>query len=397
VKAMGDRRDAGFERLVEREMSRAAASPEACPQVELLAAWFDRALNGAEAEAVQTHLASCARCQELLGTLARTEPAVLYVHEQAEPARHRRWAWHLRWAVPVAAAAIVVVAVALQSPLQAPAAKGPTALAPAVSSPAPSSMPAESIVARQMEAPSAGEAAPAVPPAREVPAQASGGGAQGQDQRPRGQLKAMKDEVAAGAPAAASEGFAPSPPAPLGGVVASLPAAPPRPPLQERVEEKADATTREDRAVAAPAAAQENAVVTQRAAASTRSRLTGFAADAKGLPPVFAPGGRVGWRVLGALGVARSDDGGSTWTEQVLPAGVRVQLIVPVSPLVCWAAGPAGALVRTLDGVTWKVIAPPVRADLVALTAASDSRATVRTADGTTYETDDGGAAWRRR
>jgi hypothetical protein len=389
VKAMGHDPDAGFERMVEREFSRpTGVAADACPQVELLAAWFDRALVGDGAEAVQVHLAACGRCQELLATIARTEPEVLYVNAPAEPATRRFWTWHLRWAVPLAAAAVVVIAVAVRPPsLQAPAA------AP------PAPVPSDTVLAREVEAPSVSaagaspgqSAAPGKPAAKEV----AGGGAVADRAFSPGRRDAAKTEGFAASPAG-EPAAAPVPPPAAGGAVAALPAAPPPAPLQERVEEKADVSR--DNRMAAPIPVREGAAMARQRTAAAESRFAGAAAvGAAVLPPVFAPGGQTGWRVEGPGFVARTDDGGATWTVQRVPGGVRIHTLVPVSPVVCWGAGPSGALVRTLDGTTWQVVSPPVATDLAALTATSDLHASVRAADGTTYETTDGGASWRRR
>src|SRR4051812_35270100 len=51
----------------------------------------------------QTHVADCARCQALVGVMARTEAAVPQPEPQRTP---RRW---LAWAVPLTAAATALV------------------------------------------------------------------------------------------------------------------------------------------------------------------------------------------------------------------------------------------------------------------------------------------------
>jgi hypothetical protein len=80
-----------------------------------------------------------------------------------------------------------------------------------------------------------------------------------------------------------------------------------------------------------------------------------------------------------------------------LPAGVRLSLLSVASERVCWAAGPGGVLVRTTDGQTWHLVAGPSPAAIVGLVAADAASARVRTADGLTYETRDGGATWQQR
>ena len=73
-----------------------------CLDAETLAAWFDGGLSGAALEDVQSHVATCDRCQALVGAMGRTRAAVA----QPQPERSPRW-W-LAWAVPAAAAATAV-------------------------------------------------------------------------------------------------------------------------------------------------------------------------------------------------------------------------------------------------------------------------------------------------
>ena len=76
---------------------------DSCLDAETLAAWVDGGLSGAELRMVQTHVADCARCQSLVGAMARTEAAV---PQPEAPHTTRRW---LAWVVPLAAAATAVV------------------------------------------------------------------------------------------------------------------------------------------------------------------------------------------------------------------------------------------------------------------------------------------------
>jgi len=74
-----------------------------CLDAETLAAWFDGGLSGAALEDVQSHVATCDRCQALLGAMGRTRAAV----PAPQPERNPRW-W-LAWTVPAAAAATALV------------------------------------------------------------------------------------------------------------------------------------------------------------------------------------------------------------------------------------------------------------------------------------------------
>lgn len=71
---------------------------------EALAAWAEGRLAAAEASTVETHLSSCASCQEMLAVFARTEAAVESGLSRITPRSGFSWVrW--RWAIPVAAAA----------------------------------------------------------------------------------------------------------------------------------------------------------------------------------------------------------------------------------------------------------------------------------------------------
>lgn len=74
-----------------------------CLDAETLAAWFDGGLSGAALEEVRSHVATCARCQALVGAMGRTRAAV------PAPQSERNPRWWLAWAVPAAAAATALV------------------------------------------------------------------------------------------------------------------------------------------------------------------------------------------------------------------------------------------------------------------------------------------------
>jgi hypothetical protein len=70
---------------------------DACLDAEMLAAWVDGGLDSREAEAIERHVSSCARCQALVGVMARTGPL-----EPVQAAWWRRWP---AWVVPLTAGA----------------------------------------------------------------------------------------------------------------------------------------------------------------------------------------------------------------------------------------------------------------------------------------------------
>ena len=94
-------RDLAFDRLIARGLAgETDVTGNACPDADLLAAWFDRSLSASETERIEAHAAACASCQQILADLARSEPPV--VRAAPVPAPAKPWHWHWRWLVPVA-------------------------------------------------------------------------------------------------------------------------------------------------------------------------------------------------------------------------------------------------------------------------------------------------------
>jgi hypothetical protein len=91
--------DEMLKKVLRTEAAHATVSDE-CLDGESIAAWKDGALPSAGAH-IETHLSQCARCQAVLAALVRSTPP-----PAAVPSLWQRW--HLRWAVPIAAAASAV-------------------------------------------------------------------------------------------------------------------------------------------------------------------------------------------------------------------------------------------------------------------------------------------------
>jgi hypothetical protein len=96
-------RDQSIERLLRQSLKTPQGGvTDSCLDAETVAAWTDGGLSGAALEMAQSHVADCARCQSLVGAMARTNAAV----SQPETERAtRRW---LGWLVPLTAAAAAV-------------------------------------------------------------------------------------------------------------------------------------------------------------------------------------------------------------------------------------------------------------------------------------------------
>jgi hypothetical protein len=79
-----------------------SAPGEPCPPVELLAAWSDQSLASletseearlqGESATVERHLRACTRCNSIMDSLVRSQPAVLYLHPRQ---RANGWWWRL--------------------------------------------------------------------------------------------------------------------------------------------------------------------------------------------------------------------------------------------------------------------------------------------------------------
>jgi hypothetical protein len=350
-----DERDQTVERLLRQSLKTPApgGATDACLDAETLAAWADGGLSASELGAVHLHVADCARCQDLAGTLARIRSAV----PPAEPVRSsRRW---LAWFVPVAAAAAAVaiwfavpanpgapvtdVALVREAPQAQTEARDTTA--PRIPAPPPLENRRE-LQAAPSRVPQAtgslGERAradAAPPPAAEEKTE---------PESARSNLAKDKVEVAQ---AQAAQATTPPPPA-----------AP--------------------RAAAAPQAAERfSAAATMRAA--------------NVVPDIVSPDPAVRWRIAGAA-VLHSVDGGSTW--EPVTAGGAADLTAGAAPAatVCWLVGRAGVVLLTTDGRTWRRLPFPEVTDLsVVRTVDAGGRvASVSTADGRTFVTTDAGASW---
>jgi hypothetical protein len=350
---------------------------ESCLDAETLAAWADGALSGAALEAVQLHVADCARCQDLVGTLARINSTA----PQTESVRaSRRW---LAWLVPLtAAAAALVLWVVLPgnnartalvqqerkvqdndqvAELRAPQPGSPeTRVQPFRATPAPEAADTPAARARR-DAPQQRAAVP------ETPSKAESGAADKNVQSAVAKkvenAAAREKENVAGRLEVDNLRKTAEPPATL-----AAPAAP--------------------AAVAAPAPAPP-----ERGLARSGVR----AADASATE-ILSPDPAVRWRILGSA-VQHSANGGATW--EAAPIGVAVELTAGAAPsaMVCWLVGRDGVVLVTTDGRTWRRVPFPETTDLssVRATDAGALVVSVSTTDGRTFVTIDGGLTWMSR
>src|SRR5918993_1283452 len=95
-------RDRAVEALLRRHQQTEPVRTTPCPDPEVLAAWADNALDPVTRENGEEHLAGCEHCQAVMAAIVQSEP----VAAAAPPWWSRL---HLRWLVPLTAAAAATV------------------------------------------------------------------------------------------------------------------------------------------------------------------------------------------------------------------------------------------------------------------------------------------------
>ena len=317
-----------------------------CLDAETVAAWMDGGLDAAGVAAAEAHASTCERCQALLATVAKTLPAEV----GHAPAGARLWKW---WFAPLAATAaavtiwMVVPQTPMQTPAQPPAAPAPArdeaeAFAKPQAQPAPASAREQS---GELRRDTPAEPATSTPPAtfaeprRNVPAPAA---------------REEKAALAAGADTAKSDEQA------LG--------------RKDKREENAERMREASPSVGAVAQLQKQTAPLQIVSPDPNSR----------------------WRAMPG-GVERSEDGGRIWIPVRLAANEEVLAGAAPRRLVCWLVGRSGLVLLATDGTNFTRLPFPEPVDLVAVTSPEPRIATITTADGRTFRTDDGGRSWRQQ
>jgi len=375
---------------IDRELHRAfAAAGGAAPgphvDAELAAAWMERRLDGAAAQAVETHLADCGDCQALVATLTRISP------ELPAGAEGPGWWRRLRagWLVPatVAAAAAFVIWVALPQQ-QAPSAPAESTQARAASSalesqPAPpepvATAPPTPPARPRAEPPSESQrkavAQPQVPPLVD---QARAPAAADTLERPERLAEAAARSDSAKAEADAAKVEARGQRDNRITVTGETPAAPAAPPPAAQRQE----------AFAGRAGELKESISTLSGAAPATLRAAG------GLL-VVAGDGSARWRRMGAaIEFAPRADAAATRVTLPVAADVIVAGSAPAGT-VCWLVGRGGTVLVTTDGVRFVRVATPAVSDLGAIVATDARTAIVTAADGRRFRTVDQGATWQ--
>jgi hypothetical protein len=393
-------RDRAIEHVLRQVNAAAPVDDRACVDGESLAAWTEGQLRGAEADTIERHLSTCARCQQLLAAVARTSPPPVV----AMPLWRR---WRLQWLVPIATAA-TVAAIWVATPQQDRAAyrEAPAASQAAralESAPARQDAPSQPAAATPEAVQESDAASPrrnqANAPARKAaspPAAPSALEKREEFEKRLDDQKAIVDlqtppAAAAPAPAAA----APPPAAPVARAEADTEK--PDTGLRAQQRESTAAGVVAGGAVAetaprAPQAAPQSANEPRERSAQVGA-LRGFAqTSAPG--QIVSPNPANRWRISGGRQVERTTNSGTRWEAVTLPSTAVLTAGTSPASTVCWIVGRGGAVYLTTDGSRFIRIAFPEPLDLISITATDDRHATVTAADGRTFTTADRGMTW---
>ena len=112
-------------------------------------------------------------------------------------------------------------------------------------------------------------------------------------------------------------------------------------------------------------------------------------------PTVVSPNPNSRWRVLAGGTIERSEDGGRIWIAVRIAPNEEVLAGASPAPLACWLVGRNGLVLLATDGTNFTRLPFPESVDLVAVSSPEARIATVTTADGRTFRTEDAGRNWR--
>jgi hypothetical protein len=324
---------------------------DGCPDAETLAAWMDGGLDARSAALTESHMSGCTRCQALVATMARAEAAEPIGTASGASAPPAWWRVNLRWLAPLAAGATAAVLWMVVPDQPTPAPVIQESQAPAALPPRPQEAPTP---------PQAADAGGFVPPAQPDPPKR-------EKERADLELKRREQNTAGQSLPKLEETVTVTGASPT--VETARSAAAPAPPAPLPVEPVARDATRP----AAPAA----------------ELAARFAAPVE----IPTPDAAIRWRIAGAA-LERTTDSGQTWVG--VETGDPASIVAGAAPTttVVWLVGRGGAVLLTTDARTWRRIAAPSSADLVAVSATDDLNAVVRTADGQAFRTADGGETW---
>ncbi len=395
-----------------------AGAGDACPDPEILAAYFEQSLDAEETAHYELHFSQCTRCREQLAAMDRAGELAGAGAAAAESSPYWAWLWDWRMLAPVAAALLIAAVwiarrpapnrLAEQQPSQPLVAisqpSAPPTSAPVIEAP-PAPPGIASSVTQEPDSAKVRRAVPAKSPARSdkeefaanLP-EISRGVAQNEMRSdtlekdanvPKRDSTAAMDRVT---PQAATS--------PSGVPAASAPAA--SAPMLVAPAARQSNSGAVGGAMSASSAAPMEAAPSKQMAASEFSvtaqgnqKAALKTADVRSAPVLIrTPDPQMLWRISGGTFVERSIDGGANWKTAVVIVDGNFNGGAAPSTQVCWLVGHVGLIYLTTDADHWKTIPPPVWTDLVDITAKDAASATVTAADGYKFTTSDAGAHW---
>jgi len=409
---MGKReQDTSMEQLLREALSTRDRAPQsACLDADVLAAWADGALTGAERSFAEAHAARCASCQAMLAAMIRTAP-----EPAAVPALSiRRW---ITFLTPVAAGAVALALWFLVEPHSSIAPRPqPPPPTPATAPPTP---PTSSIGGQAQSKEHAAENERKVEGDRTQKSR-SADAFRRRDGAAAKETRETDKVVANAAPASPAKPAEPPPADPA--ALAKTDAPPQRAgelPLTNPVVEP---RLRQPASTPAPPAVQSAGARTAQAAdqqvaqsagdvkqsdrlldsaARQESGRGGGAAQFRAgvaVPIIVVPGSNVRWRITAGRIIEHSLDGGMTWaTQYTAPENTVLVAGVAPSAFVAWIVGRAGAVLQTSDGRTWRRVPFAHTVDLISVNATDARTAAIAAADKRSFLTIDGGVTWIER
>lgn len=203
---------------------------------------------------------------------------------------------------------------------------------------------------------------------------------------PKQMAEAQVSDAAAPAPAPVASAPVPATPAPAAPTVA-----------RETVRERANVQEPAE-ALKAEAPTRADAAAEGRVAAAAPAPPA--VAQLRGQQPVIevvSPDAAHRWRAGAGGTVEYSTDAAATWLPASSPVEPEITAGWSPAPTICWLVGRSGLVMVSSDGRTFARTPFPETADLTSVVATSAQGATVRTVEGRTFVTDDGGRTWRRQ
>jgi hypothetical protein len=411
-----------------------------CPGPEILASYFDRALDAQEAARHDLHFSRCTLCREKLAAMAR-------VGGVDDAAQKTASGWGCltgaRWLMPAAAAlmALVVISgialhmrksvapenqIAMSRPAAVP--EGPVPTGALVARPGAPSQPGAAGNSGANEGSRAKSPAGAATRRDEMSLalDANEKSAAKPDVRSKATARPTSPRMARGAlragnasaagasvPAtAANQSVTVTETAPAQDAAAAPVAAPAKKAEVDSVQSESNVAieTEEGKesyaakakppatASVAPTASSAKAMNlaasrAKESAALAKLRQAQISSSLMNLQ-IQTPDPKILWMIRSAGEVERSEDGGTTWKPEYLET--RTLIVAGSAPTakICWLVGASGTILRTTDGARWKTISPPEGTDFMRVEATDALTATVTAIDGRKFSTSDGGKSW---